>query len=157
MKCVTSDTRSWTRRSCSTGQGLTTLVRYNLFWKPLRRAFSPTFVLLFCLCWSLEEYLVHVRPLKSRFTIFKTDKKSILIPARLMNDRKGIIDRLLKYSRLITTWIALRNGACRSVSPAKSRVPWLFARSQRKPTHVAPLIQNSSVSVLFPRYKGNLT
>ena len=25
----------------------------------------------------------------------------------------------------------LRNGACRSVSPAKSRVPWLFARSQR--------------------------
>ena len=32
-----------------------------------------------------------------------------------MNDRKGIIDRLLKYSRLITTWIALRNGAFRSV------------------------------------------
>ena len=31
----------------------------------------------------------------------------------------------------------LRNGACRSVSPAKSRVPWLFARSQREPTHVA--------------------
>ena len=31
----------------------------------------------------------------------------------------------------------LRNGACRSVSPAKSRVPWLFARPQRKPTHVA--------------------
>ena len=115
MKFDTSDTRSWTERSCSTDQGLTTLVRYNLFWKPLRRAFSPTFVLLFCLCWSLEEYLVHVRPLKSRFTIFKTDKKSILIPARLMNDRKGIIDRLLKYSRLITTWIALRNGAFRSV------------------------------------------
>ena len=30
-----------------------------------------------------------------------------------------------------------RNGACRSVSPAKSWVPWLSARSQRKPTHVA--------------------
>ena len=31
----------------------------------------------------------------------------------------------------------LRNGACRSVSPAKLRVPCLFARSQREPTHVA--------------------
>ena len=33
--------------------------------------------------------------------------------------------------------VTLRNGACRSVSPAKSRVPWLFARPQRKPMHVA--------------------
>ena len=35
------------------------------------------------------------------------------------------------------TLSSLRNGAWRSVSPAKSRVPWLFACSQRKPTHFA--------------------
>ena len=31
----------------------------------------------------------------------------------------------------------LRNSACRSESPTKSRVPWLFAHSQSLPTHVA--------------------
>ena len=44
---------------------------------------------------------------------------------------------LLLLSTLITCNITLRNGACRSVSPAQSRVPWLFAHSQREPTHVA--------------------
>ena len=34
------------------------------------------------------------------------------------------------------TCISLRNGACRSVSPTKSWVPWLFECSQRKPTDV---------------------
>ena len=38
---------------------------------------------------------------------------------------------------LFEIWSTLRNGACFSASPSKSRVPRLFARSQRKPTHVA--------------------
>ena len=58
---------------------------------------------------------------------------------------------LLKYS------CGIRSGACRSVSPAKLQAPWLFACSQRKPTHVASFVQDSSVRGLFPRYKGNLT
>ena len=44
----------------------------------------------------------------------------------------------LEVHTVLLSWIAaLRNGACRSASPAKSRIPWLFARSQRKATHVA--------------------
>ena len=36
-----------------------------------------------------------------------------------------------------TSILSLQNGACRSASPTKSPVPWLFVHSQRKPMHVA--------------------
>ena len=51
--------------------------------------------------------------------------------------------------------VALRNGAYRSALPTKTQVPWLFSHSQRMPTHVDPLIQDWSVSLLFPWHKGN--
>ena len=56
---------------------------------------------------------------------------------------------------LLCRLVALWNGAYRSVLPAKTQVTWLFVHSQRMPTHVGPLIQDWSVSVLFPWYKGN--
>ena len=56
---------------------------------------------------------------------------------------------------LLCHLVALRNGTYRSALPAKTQVSWLFAHSQRMPTHVGPLIQDWSVSVLFSWYKGN--
>ena len=56
---------------------------------------------------------------------------------------------------ILSTCYVILNGAYRSALPAKTQVPGLFAHSQRMPTHVGPLIQDWSVSVLFPWYKGN--
>ena len=52
--------------------------------------------------------------------------------------------------------VTLRNSAYSSVPPVKLRVPRLFACSQRIPLHVTSLTLDLSVSVLFPRYKGQI-
>ena len=53
----------------------------------------------------------------------------------LMRHALRVMTSLLHCNVISTN--PLQNGACRSVSPAKSRVPSLFARSQREPTLVA--------------------
>ena len=57
-------------------------------------------------------------------------------------------------------WIALatlQNGVCRSVPP-QNRGSHDYLRAHKGSRRMSrPLIQDSSVRVLFPRYKGNLT
>ena len=56
-----------------------------------------------------------------------------------------------------TSILSLQNGACRSVSPTNRGSHDYLHTHKGSRRMLRPLIQESSVSVLFPRYKGNLT